>query len=252
MTEPAIEAEFDTVAVWTERAVRELGPDYAIPAACRGSASSAWLRWVADGLELRPSTSFLDAGAGLGGPAAWAQEQYAVTPVLAEPMLGACLAARRLFGLPTSAAWSQALPFGDATFDAVWLLGVLCTVEDKPAVLRELHRVCDRGGRLGLLVLVQVTDELVDPPVGNHFPTRLSLHSDLTDAGFVIDAETSTAELAGTDDEWARKTEAVDRLLEARHGSDPGYRQANKQEQRMSRLLKSEQLETRLVVAQAR
>ena len=48
LAESAMEAEFDTVAVWTERIIREVEPDYAIAGACRGNASSAWLRWVAE------------------------------------------------------------------------------------------------------------------------------------------------------------------------------------------------------------
>ena len=35
----AMEAEFDLVAEWTRQAVRELGDDHALPAACQGSAS---------------------------------------------------------------------------------------------------------------------------------------------------------------------------------------------------------------------
>ncbi len=70
----AMEAEFDTVAEWTEQAVRELGRGYAIPAACRGSGSPADLAWLAERLDLRGDDRFLDAGGGLGGPAAWLHE----------------------------------------------------------------------------------------------------------------------------------------------------------------------------------
>ena len=35
----AMDAEFDTVAEWTAQVVEELGPEYHIPAACRGSGS---------------------------------------------------------------------------------------------------------------------------------------------------------------------------------------------------------------------
>ena len=42
----AMEAEFDLVAEWTRQAVRELGDDHALPAACRGaparSRSTGW------------------------------------------------------------------------------------------------------------------------------------------------------------------------------------------------------------------
>src|SRR3954451_24913585 len=65
----AMEAEFDTVAGWTEEAVRALGPEHAIPAGCRGSGSEGALRWLADRLELHPGARMLDEGAGGGGPA---------------------------------------------------------------------------------------------------------------------------------------------------------------------------------------
>ena len=252
LAESAMEAEFDTIAVWTERIVRELGPEYAIPAACRGSASPAWLRWVADGLALSPGDAFLDAGAGLGGPAAWVRDHYRLRPVLAEPMTGACLGARRLFGLPALAAWSQQLPFRDATFDAVWLLGVYCTVEDQPGLLKELRRVLNDTGRLGMLVLVQVAENLTAPPTGNHFPTGQGLRSRLIEAGFVIDAETTTTELAGADEDWARQIETVERQLGERYGSHPTYRVAHEQEERIGRLLRCGDLETRLLTAHVR
>src|SRR5690348_3978409 len=97
MSEPpeAMEAEFDTVARWTEQVIRDIGADNAIPAACRGSASPAALSWLAERLRLRTGTIFLDSGAGIGGPAAWVRREYDVAPVLCDPMQGACAAAYR-------------------------------------------------------------------------------------------------------------------------------------------------------------
>ncbi|HSU11392.1 MAG TPA: hypothetical protein VLK57_19495, partial [Pseudonocardia sp.] len=46
----AQEIEFDLLASWTEDAVRELGPEYAIPAGCRGSGSPSDLAWLAEAL----------------------------------------------------------------------------------------------------------------------------------------------------------------------------------------------------------
>ena len=37
-------AEFDTVADWTARVALDLGPDYRIPAGCRGSGNPR--RWT--------------------------------------------------------------------------------------------------------------------------------------------------------------------------------------------------------------
>jgi len=66
--ESPMEAEFGTLAAWTEQAIHELGPGYAIPGACRGSGYPRDLAWMADGLDLAGDGRFLDTGAGLGGP----------------------------------------------------------------------------------------------------------------------------------------------------------------------------------------
>jgi SAM-dependent methyltransferase len=158
----AMEAEFDTVAGWTEEAVRDLGPEYAIPAGCRGSGSLGALRWLADRLELATGTRMLDDGAGVGGPAGWLAAERRIRPVCAEPMAAAVRASRRLFGLPATVAVAQSLPFADGSFDAAWCLGVLCTTSDKAGALAELRRVLVPGGRLGLLVFV--ADAPLPPP----------------------------------------------------------------------------------------
>jgi hypothetical protein len=100
----AMEAEFGTVAGWTEEAVRALGQEHAIPAGCRGSGSEGALRWLADRLDLRPDIRFLDSGAGVGGPVGWLAAERGLRPVCAEPMVAAVRAGRRLFGLPSVVA----------------------------------------------------------------------------------------------------------------------------------------------------
>ena len=144
----AMEAEFGTVAGWTEQAVRILGPAYAIPAGCRGSGSEGALRWLADRLALHQGTRLLDDGAGVGGPAGWLAADRGLRPVCADPMAAAARAARRLFGLPSVVAPAQQLPFADDCFGAAWCLGVLCTTSDKAGALAELRRVLKPGGEL--------------------------------------------------------------------------------------------------------
>jgi ubiquinone/menaquinone biosynthesis C-methylase UbiE len=250
MTAEAMEAEFDTVAVWTEQVIEELGPEYAIPAACRGSGSESWLTWLADELAVQPGEAFLDAGAGLGGPAAWLREYRGASPILAEPMEGACVAARRLFGMPTVAAWSEALPFADGSFDAGWLLGVLCTTTHKRQVLRELRRVFTDGGRLGLLVLIQAVDEIGETPEGNEFPTHESLLADLTFAGFTIETQADTSGLPPAGEEWKRRLARVEELLDQRC-SGRTWEQARHQEQLIGRLLRDGDVETWLLSVRA-
>ena len=93
-TQDAQEIEFDLLAGWTEDAVQELGPEYAIPAGCRGSGSPADLAWLAEALAVGPETRIADVGSGVGGPAGWLAEHFGATPVCAEPMSVAAAAGR--------------------------------------------------------------------------------------------------------------------------------------------------------------
>jgi len=97
-----MDAEFDTVAEWTAEVAESLGPQYRIPAACRGSGRPSALDWLLAGLAPRPGDLLIDVGAGLGGPAAYAAERTGVRPVLAEPEPDACRAAARLFAAPVN------------------------------------------------------------------------------------------------------------------------------------------------------
>jgi SAM-dependent methyltransferase len=247
----AMEAEFDTVAGWTEEAVRALGPGYAVPAGCRGSGSEGALRWLADRLDLRPGTRLLDDGAGVGGPAGWLAAERGLRPVCAEPMVAAVRAGRRLFGLPSVVAMSQRLPFADDSFGAAWCLGVLCTTSDKAGLLTELRRVLVPGARLGLLVFV--ADGPLPPPLpeGNEFPSEVETRQLLADAGLELE-ETGEADLGDSPREWTRRADAVDAEIERRHGTDPAFQQAQEQSGRVGRLLSTGALRPWLGVARAR
>jgi SAM-dependent methyltransferase len=246
----AMEAEFDTVAGWTEEAVRALGPEYAIPAGCRGSGSEGALRWLADRLDLGPATRLLDSGAGVGGPAGWLAAERGLTPVCAEPMAAAVRAARRLFGLPSVVALGQQLPFADGAFEAAWCLGVLCTTSDKGEALGELRRVLADGGRLGLLVFV--ADQPLPPPLpeGNEFPSEAELRVLLADAGFALGA-TTDADLSDSPVEWTERADAVEAEIARRHGDDPAFGQAAENSRRVGRLLSDGGLRAWLGIATA-
>ena len=244
----AMEAEFDTVAGWTEEAVRALGPECAIPAGCRGTGSEAALRWLADRLDLPAGTRMLDSGAGVGGPAGWLAAERGVRTVCAEPMAAAVRASRRLFGLPSVVALGQRLPFADASFEAAWCLGVLCTTSDKAGALAELRRVLRPGGRLGLLVFV--ADGPLTPPLpeGNEFPSGEELLGLLDAAGFALQ-ETSEADLGDSPAEWSERADAVDAEVERRHGNDPAFQQAQENAKRVGRLLSAGELRAWMGVA---
>ncbi len=246
----AMEAEFDTVAGWTQEAVRALGPEYAIPAGCRGSGSEGALRWLADRLDLAPGTPRLDVGAVVGGPAGWLAAERGLRAVCAEPMAAAVRAGRALFGLPSVVAVSQQLPFPDRAFGAAWCLGVLCTTSDTAGALAELRRVMADGARLGLLVFV--ADEPLPPPLpeGNEFPSEAELRQLLTDAGFEL-GETGEADLGDSPPEWSERADAVDAEVARRHGHDPAHAQAQEQSARVGRLLADGGLRPWLGVATA-
>jgi len=247
----AMEAEFGTVAAWTEEAVRALGPEFAVPAGCRGSGSEGALRWLADRLDLRPGARLLDSGAGVGGPAGWLAAEQGLRPVCAEPMAAAVRASRRLFGLRSVVAVSQQLPFADGSFDAAWCLGVLCTTSDKAGALAELRRVLRDGGRLGLLVFV--ADRPLPPPLpeGNDFPTEEEVRALLDAAGFRL-GETATADLGDSPPEWGERADAVDAEVTRRHGDDPRRQEAQEQSRRVGRLIADGALQPWLGVAEAR
>ncbi|HEV7211801.1 MAG TPA: class I SAM-dependent methyltransferase [Blastococcus sp.] len=246
----AMEAEFDTVAGWTEEAVRALGPDHAIPAGCRGSGSEGALRWLADGMQLDAGTRLLDAGAGVGGPAGWLAADRGLRAVCAEPMFSASRAGRRLFGLPSVVALGQQLPLADGAFDAAWCLGVLCTTQDKAGALAELRRVLRADGRLGLLVFV--ADGPLPPPLpeGNEFPGETELFELLTGAAFRLDA-TTDADLGDSPPGWSERADAVDAEVARRHGDDPAFQQAREQSRRVGRLLAEGALRPWLGIATA-
>ena len=247
----AMEAEFDTVAGWTEEAVRALGPEHAIPAGCRGSGSEGALRWLADRLDPGPDTRLLDDGAGVGGPAGWLAAERGVRPVCAEPMAAAVRASRRLFGLPSVVAMAQQLPFADGSFDAAWCLGVLCTTSDKAGSLAELRRVLVPGARLGLLVFVAAGPLPPPLPEGNEFLAERELLDLLSGAGFDLQ-ESGEADLADSPAEWLERADAVDAEVARRHGEAPEFTQARENAKRVGRLISGDHLRPWLGIAVAR
>ncbi len=246
----AMEAEFGSVAEWTARVAADLGPDYYIPAACRGSGQPAVLDWLLERLAPRPGSILLDVGAGLGGPAAYAAAETGVRSVLAEYEAGACLAAARLFGAPVVQADATALPFADATAELTWCLGVLCTAAGLGAqrsMVAELRRVTRPEGRLGLLVYL-ASGRLDDPPQGNHFPTSAQLHDLLVGAGLRVLEVADFPDITQPPPSWTERSSAVERELHRRYGHTPELTAADEQAGRIGKLLNSGQLTSQAII----
>jgi SAM-dependent methyltransferase len=245
-----MDAEFDTVAEWTAEVAESLGPQYRIPAACRGSGSPSALDWLLAGLAPRPGDQLIDIGAGLGGPSAYAAERTGVRPVLAEPKPDACRAPPRLFGFPVVQADATALPFADGAVSHAWCLGVLCTASGPDAqldMLRELRRVLRPSGRAGLLVFLAARDRLDNPPEGNHFPSRAQLTALLREAGLTETAVADPASLPAPPVSWHERTAAIDRELRRRFGNAPALATALEQSRRIGELLHSGELVSQVI-----
>ncbi len=247
----AMEAEFDVVADWTRQAVRQLGDDHALPAACQGSASPAALDWLARACGVTAGTRLLDVGGGTGGPAAYAARQFAARPLLVEPMPNACRTARDLFGLAAVVGTGEALPVATGALDAVWCLGVLCTIHERPRVLGELRRVLRDGGSLGLLVFVAQVADVPDAPVGNDFPEAAELERQIDGAGLVIVDRTDLDALPAAPGSWSALADGVQEVVEREHGRDPRYQQARRQQERIAQLLADGVVAGRLLHARA-
>ncbi|WP_207945486.1 class I SAM-dependent methyltransferase [Actinomadura sp. 7K534] len=247
MTPSAMIAEFDDGAGWTADAVEQLGERHAIPAACRGSADPAALAWLAEACELSPGSRLLDVGAGVGGPAAWAAKRFGVRPVLVEPMPVACRAAARLFGLPVVRASGERLPIRAESVDAAWCLGVLCTVVDKAALLREIHRVLGPNAPLGLLVVVARSPRSFPAPDGNLFPTQRELEELLATTGFDLIEQIDRP--GGAPLSWSRRAEQVAAVVARRHRDDRAFALAARQSESFARLFASGQVSMRLIHA---
>ena len=246
--------EFGTVAEWTAEVAAQLGPDYAIPAACRGSGQPTALDWLLAGLEPAPGALLVDVGAGLGGPDAFAAAEAGIRPLLLEPEQAACRAAARLFGLPVIRADATALPLPDDRADAAWSLGVLCTLPSRDAqlaMLRELRRIVRPGGRIGLLVYVAARLPLDDPPDGNHFPADNDLDALVGAAGLAMLATANAHRMSAPPTDWRNRTEAVDLELHRRFGRTPQLRTSDEQSERIGQLLESGQLVPQVLVLRA-
>lgn len=232
-----MDAEFDTVAQWTARVATQLGPEYYIPAGCRGSGSPAALDWLIERMGLRAGQALLDCGAGVGGPAAYAATSRSVRPVLVEPEAGACKAAATLFDHPVVQAAGSDLPIADDSVDAAWALGVLCTMTKQLELLEELARTVRPTGPVGLLAFVAHGEIPPDELEDNTFPTPDRLAELLERAAFDVVDRHCTADLPEIPREWTEREQAVTEALTERYGHTRAWQLAEQQSASIGRLL---------------
>ena len=115
---------------------------------------------IAQLLELRPAAKLLDVGAGSGWPGLYFARLTGCDVIVVDlPLAAMRIALERATADGLSqrcevvAADGAALPFRDASFDALSHSDVLCCTPDKLGVLRESRRVARDGARTAFSVI---------------------------------------------------------------------------------------------------
>ncbi|MEP4379094.1 MAG: class I SAM-dependent methyltransferase [Alphaproteobacteria bacterium] len=161
-----------------------------------GAAAS---RRLAARAELREGLAVLDLGSGLGGPARILAGEFGADVTGIDLTPGFCRIAQALSVRSQIAATTRfcaaealALPFADASFDAIWTEHVAMNIEARDALYRELLRVTRPGGVLALYDIVAGADvaALVYPvpwasdASRSHLIDAAALRSVATEAGW--------------------------------------------------------------------
>ena len=111
-------------------------------------------RLITDGTQLQPGTHLLEVGCGVGAVLAVLGQEFpgvSLVGVDIEPkQLDFARGHLARAGVEATLLEADALelPFGDESFDYVWMMWLLEHIADPPAVLREARRVLVAGGAI--------------------------------------------------------------------------------------------------------
>lgn len=178
---------------------------------------------LCDELRLETQSNVLDIGSGIGGTARFVSTTFGctvtgidITPEYVEvaDVLTSRLGLAKKVTFRTASALD--LPFGDETFDRAIQLHVGMNIADKAALFAEIYRVLEPGGRFGVYDVMALASAEVTFPVPwasnadmSHVESLDVYRSALTEAGFVIAAETDQSGLAKGFFAQARKNAAA-------------------------------------------
>ena len=236
MESARFETEFGRYTTWIAEAIAALAIPDPVPVVCRGTGHPELLDALAGAIAARPGLTILDAGCGMGGPAAWLRRESGCRTVGIDLMEANVRAARRLFGDASAVvATASALPFAEESFDAAWAIGVMEMIDDKPSALSEVARVLKVGGAMAIYTFTSA-GELVDPPESDSFVSPDELGAAIASAGLaVVDARPAPIRTPMPDD-WRALREAVAEEIRARHSSEREYAQVTAELDRFNRL----------------
>lgn len=185
-----------------------LNPDERLPADALGALDhfhTGGREATAELLQLARITRedrVLDLGAGLAGPARLMASTIGCRVVCLDRSPDYCTGAKllnRLTGLDALIDVQQGsaleIPAGGQAFDAVWVQNVGMSIEDKPALYAEIHRVLKRNGRF---VFQEITAgeagegyfplPWANVPGESHLVPAKEIRSSLLESGFIEQA----------------------------------------------------------------